>query len=134
MPMKPAARSFGWTTANRDAQERIGRTPGTTMTIEHLFSRVPARLKFLKSNQTERGHIDGIVTRYALAYPHIRFTLVHDGKVIVSIAGHGQFARCAGRGVWRGCGGADDARFRNDAFTNGGSVYARLATFAISRL
>ena len=61
-------------------QERQGRTPGTTMTIEHLFGRVPARLKFLKSTQTERGHIDGIVTRYALAYPQIRFTLVHDGR------------------------------------------------------
>ncbi len=62
------------------SEERIGRTPGTTMTIEHLFARVPARLKFLKSTQTERGHIDGIVTRYALAYPHIRFTLLHDGR------------------------------------------------------
>lgn len=61
-------------------EERIGRTPGTTMTIEHLFARVPARLKFLKSNQTERGHIDGIITRYALAYPHTRFTLLHDNK------------------------------------------------------
>ncbi len=71
------------------AHERIGRTPGTTMTIEHLFSRVPARLKFLKSTQTERGHIDGIVTRYALAYPHIRFTLVHDGKLSFQSLGTG---------------------------------------------
>lgn len=62
------------------SEEGIGRTPGTTMTIEHLFARVPARLKFLKSTQTERGHIDGIVTRYALAYPHIRFMLTHDGR------------------------------------------------------
>jgi DNA mismatch repair protein MutL len=62
------------------SQEPIGRTPGTTMTIEHLFVRVPARLKFLKSTQTERGHIDGMVTRYALAYPHIRFTLLHDNR------------------------------------------------------
>jgi len=71
------------------AHERIGRTPGTTMTIEHLFSRVPARLKFLKSTQTERGHIDGIVSRYAMAYPHIRFTLVHDGKVTFQSLGTG---------------------------------------------
>jgi DNA mismatch repair protein MutL len=69
--------------------ERIGRTSGTTMTIEHVFSRVPARLKFLKSNQTERGHIDGIVTRYAMAYPHIRFTLVHDGKLSFQSLGTG---------------------------------------------
>jgi len=71
------------------AHERIGRTPGTTMTIEHLFSRVPARLKFLKSTQTERGHIDGIVTRYALAYPHIRFTLVHDNRLSFQSLGTG---------------------------------------------
>jgi len=69
-------------------QERIGRTHGTTMTVEHLFSRVPARLKFLKSIQTERGHIDGIVMRYAMAYPHIRFTLTHDGKVTFQSLGN----------------------------------------------
>lgn len=71
------------------AHERIGRTPGTTMTVEHLFSRVPARLKFLKSTQTERGHIDGIITRYALAYPAIRFTLVHDGRQTFQSLGTG---------------------------------------------
>ena len=69
--------------------ERIGRNPGSTMTIEHLFARMPARLKFLKSNQTERGHIDGVITRYAMAYPHIRFTLLQDGKVIVQSTGNG---------------------------------------------
>ncbi|NJM42721.1 MAG: DNA mismatch repair endonuclease MutL [Anaerolineae bacterium] len=71
------------------SEERIGRPPGTTMTIEHLFARVPARLKFLKSNQTERGHIDGIVTRYAMAYPHIRFILSHDGKLTFQSNGNG---------------------------------------------
>ena len=59
------------------------------MAVEHLFSRVPARLKFLKSNQTERGHIDGIVMRYALAYPNIRFTLTQDGKVVFQSLGNG---------------------------------------------
>jgi DNA mismatch repair protein MutL len=68
--------------------ERIGRTPGTTMTIEHLFARLPARLKFLKSNQTERGHIDGVVMRYAMAYAYIRFTLLQDGKVILQTTGN----------------------------------------------
>ena len=70
-------------------QERIGRTPGTTMTIEHLFARVPARLKFLKSNQTERGHIDAMVTRYALAYPDVRFTLTHDNRRAFQSLGNG---------------------------------------------
>ena len=71
------------------AEESIGRPVGTTMSIEHLFARVPARLKFLKSKQTERGHIDGIVTRYAMAYPHIRFMLSHDGKLVFQTHGNG---------------------------------------------
>ncbi len=70
-------------------RERIGRPPGTTMTVEHLFAKVPARLKFLKAVQTERGHIDGIVTRYAMAYPRIRFTLTHDGRQSFQSLGNG---------------------------------------------
>lgn len=71
------------------AEDRIGRAPGTTMTVEHLFARVPARLKFLKTNATERSHIDGLVARYALAYPHIRFALVHDGRLSFQSSGRG---------------------------------------------
>ncbi len=71
------------------AQERLGRPAGTTMSVEHLFARVPARLKFLKSIQTERGHIDGIVMRYAMAYPHIRFTLTHDNRRTFQSLGNG---------------------------------------------
>ncbi|MCS6773350.1 MAG: DNA mismatch repair endonuclease MutL [Anaerolineae bacterium] len=71
------------------AEDRIGRAPGTTMTVEHLFARVPARLKFLRSNATERAHIDGLVARYALAYPAIRFALTHDGRVGFQSSGRG---------------------------------------------
>ncbi|MCS7059621.1 MAG: DNA mismatch repair endonuclease MutL [Anaerolineae bacterium] len=71
------------------AREPIGRPPGTTMTVEHLFAKVPARLKFLKSIQTERAHIDGLLTRYALAYPHIQFTLTHDGRRSFQSLGNG---------------------------------------------
>ena len=70
--------------------DKIGRPAGTTMTVENLFARVPARLKFLKSNQTERGHIDAIVTRYALVYPSVRFSLVHDGRVTFQTQGSGR--------------------------------------------
>jgi DNA mismatch repair protein MutL len=71
-------------------QEPQGRPVGTTMTVEHLFGRVPARLKFLKSDQTERGYIDGMVMRYALAYPHVRFTAVHDGRMALQTTGSGE--------------------------------------------
>ncbi len=71
------------------AHERHGRPPGTTMTIERLFERIPARLKFLKSAQTERGQIDALLTRYALAYPDVRFTLTQDGKIALQTTGNG---------------------------------------------
>ncbi len=70
-------------------ESRTGRAPGTTMTVEHLFANVPARLKFLKATQTERGHIDAMITRYALAYPHIRFALLHDGRLTFQSSGNG---------------------------------------------
>jgi DNA mismatch repair protein MutL len=61
--------------------EWVGTTVGTTVRVEDLFYNVPARLKFLKSDVTERRAIDQLVTRYALAYPHIRFKL-SDGKTV----------------------------------------------------
>jgi DNA mismatch repair protein MutL len=59
----------------------IGTTVGTTVRVEDLFYNVPARLKFLKSDVTERRAIDQLITRYALAYPDIRFKL-SDGRTI----------------------------------------------------
>lgn len=59
--------------------ETVGAPVGTLIRVEDLFYNVPARLKFLKQDVTERRAIDGLVTRYALAYPNIRFQLT-DGK------------------------------------------------------
>ncbi len=53
---------------------------GTVVEVEDLFHSVPARLKFLKSETTERRHIDSLVSRYALAYPLVRFRLLMDGR------------------------------------------------------
>ncbi len=68
----------------------IGRPPGTTVTVEDIFYNVPARRKFLRSSATERRHIDAWVTRYAMAYPDRRFTLVHDGREVFRSPGTGQ--------------------------------------------
>jgi len=68
----------------------IGAPPGTLITIEDLFHSVPARLKFLKADTTERRHIDGLVTRYALAYPAVRFRLTHDGRTTFESSGSGK--------------------------------------------
>jgi DNA mismatch repair protein MutL len=56
---------------------------GTDVTVRDLFFNVPARRKFLKSNDTELGHIARLVTHYALAHPEIRWTLESEGRVLI---------------------------------------------------
>ncbi|HCE16572.1 MAG TPA: DNA mismatch repair endonuclease MutL [Anaerolinea thermolimosa] len=69
--------------------EAAGGPPGTLVRVEDLFYNVPARLKFLKRDLTERQQIDGLVTRYALAYPHVRFHLFHEGRPTLQTSGKG---------------------------------------------
>jgi DNA mismatch repair protein MutL len=66
-----------------------GCPPGTIVRVEGLFYNVPARLKFLKTDRTERGRIDELVSRYALAYPNVRFQLTQDGRVSLQTSGNG---------------------------------------------
>ena len=74
-------------------QRAIGAPTGTSITVENLFWNVPARLKFLRSEPTEAGHIAKIVTRYALAYPDVRFSYVADDRLIFQTAGNGDMAQ-----------------------------------------
>jgi DNA mismatch repair protein MutL len=69
--------------------EQVGVPVGTVVQVENLFYNVPARLKFLKSDTTERRAIDTFVTRYALAYPDVRFKLTEGKKVILQTSGDG---------------------------------------------
>jgi DNA mismatch repair protein MutL len=71
------------------AWEPKGTPSGTVVTVEHLFANLPARLKFLKQPTTEAGHIQQIVTRYALAFPERRFNLVSDGRLVLQTSGSG---------------------------------------------
>ena len=59
-----------------------GRPVGTKIEVTHLFNSVPARRKFLKTDQTEAAHIVHCVRLYALACPGAAFTLIEDGRVI----------------------------------------------------
>ena len=68
---------------------KVGTTVGTTIRVEDLFYNVPARLKFLKTDVTERRAIDALVTRYALAYPDKRFKLAEGKSVTLQTAGDG---------------------------------------------
>ena len=71
------------------AQPAIGSPPGTEMRVEELFYNVPARRKFLQSPRTERRHIDAFLTRYAVAYPCVAFTVFHDGQEVFRTTGNG---------------------------------------------
>jgi DNA mismatch repair protein MutL len=69
--------------------QTVGSPVGTVVTVEDLFFNVPARLKFLKHPTTERRHIDEMVTRYALAYPHVQFRLYQDERPALMTSGNG---------------------------------------------
>ncbi len=70
-------------------QRAAGAPAGTIVTVEELFRHVPARLKFLKTLATEAGHIADLVSAYALGYPHLRFSLVNDDRLIFQSPGTG---------------------------------------------
>lgn len=77
----------------------VGVPNGTVVTVENLFYNTPARLKFLKSENTEKRHIVALVTNYAIAYPHVRFILEQDGREIFRSIGNGQLADVVVRAV-----------------------------------
>jgi DNA mismatch repair protein MutL len=58
---------------------------GTTITVRDLFFNVPARKKFLRSEQTELAHIASLVTHYSLAHCDKSFTLTHGGKELLAV-------------------------------------------------
>ncbi|HUW08371.1 MAG TPA: DNA mismatch repair endonuclease MutL, partial [Anaerolineae bacterium] len=72
--------------AHREAQ---GSAQGTVVTVENLFYNTPARLKFMRSVQTEARHISESVTCYAMAYPGLRFSLLSDGRTVFQSKGGG---------------------------------------------
>jgi DNA mismatch repair protein MutL len=63
---------------------------GTTISVRNLFRTVPARLKFLKSVNTENGHIAKTVSECALACPEVGFSLTINGRNVLSTPGSGQ--------------------------------------------
>lgn len=62
---------------------------GTDVRVENLFYSVPARLKFLKKEVTEKRQITNILLKMAIAYPNIKFNLNFDGKNKFETTGNG---------------------------------------------
>ena len=54
--------------------------PGTRVRVEHLFEKIPARRKFLRSARSEWAAAQDVVRRLAMARPDLGFTLEHDGR------------------------------------------------------
>ncbi|MEN6665134.1 MAG: DNA mismatch repair endonuclease MutL [Phycisphaerae bacterium] len=58
---------------------------GTTVTIRDLFFNTPARRKFMRTVNTELGHITEQIARLALPHPHVAFTVTHNGREISNL-------------------------------------------------
>ena len=73
----------------KKAQESVGCPEGTTFLIRNLFYNTPARLKFLKTSQTEAGYISGLMERMALSHPDIAFRFINQKQTKLSTSGNG---------------------------------------------
>lgn len=68
-----------------ESQEVVSCSVGSSFTVRNLFFNVPARRKFLKSNQTELSNILTEFERIALVNPDISFTLHHNGTEMLNL-------------------------------------------------
>src|SRR6266516_2965847 len=59
-----------------------GHAPGTSVEVRQLFYNLPARRKFLRSEDTERAHIQHYLTLAALAFPEVGFTFLQEQRLV----------------------------------------------------
>jgi DNA mismatch repair protein MutL len=64
------------------AVKAAGSPAGTSVEVRSLFFNLPARRKFLRSEETESAHIQHYLTLAALAHPDVAFTFVKDGRTV----------------------------------------------------
>ena len=68
-----------------ESQEAISCPKGSNFCVKNLFFNVPARRKFLKSNQTELSNILTEFERIALVNPNVSFTLYHNDAELFNL-------------------------------------------------
>ena len=83
---RPESQAFGTHVSVRsgivESVKECGMASGTEIVVENLFCSVPARRKFLKSDNVEASHIIKLCRLYALALPELAITLVENSRVI----------------------------------------------------
>ena len=62
-----------------------GAAPGTAIEVRSLFFNIPARRKFLRTEETERAHVQQYLTLAALAHPQVAFTLIQNGRTSLQL-------------------------------------------------
>ncbi|TFE02840.1 DNA mismatch repair endonuclease MutL [Jeotgalibacillus salarius] len=70
-------------------QEAASARKGTDIKVEELFFNTPARLKYMKTINTELGNITDIVNRLALSHSEISIRLIHNGRTLLHTNGQG---------------------------------------------
>ncbi len=68
--------------------EEAGCPDGTTFLVRSLFYNTPARLKFLKTAQTEAGYISGVLEKMALSHPEISFKFINQNQPALHTLGN----------------------------------------------
>ena len=64
---------------------RVAASPGTKVTVRELFASTPVRRDFLGSDKVEFSRVSAFLSRIALAWPNVAFSLRHDGREVWSL-------------------------------------------------
>jgi DNA mismatch repair protein MutL len=62
-----------------------GMAPGTVITVEQIFFNLPPRLKFMKSAETETGHVADVVARMSVSRPDVSFSCTSDERDLLRL-------------------------------------------------
>jgi len=86
---RPVDAVEGWklVVAGGEKSEKVpaSTASGTVISVRNLFYNTPARRKFLRTSNTEIGHITEQFTRIALAHLHVQLTLTHNGRKLFEL-------------------------------------------------
>ena len=62
-----------------------GMAPGTVITVEQIFFNLPPRLKFMKSSETEAGHVADVIARMSVSRPDVSFSCTSDERELLRL-------------------------------------------------